>query len=1257
MLRNFSVEELTIPIKYGKSTRMNFSKKSHYSLPTENLVEIQKKSFSWFLEEGIAEILKEASPIYDFGDNFILEFISHELDSRSKYDIEECKIHGATYAYALRVRVRLINKNTGEIKEQDVYMGEIPMMTEYGTFIINGIERVVVSQIVRSPGFYVKERYDKNGKRVFYGQLIPTRGAWLEFETDSDDLFYVRIDRTRKFVLTVLVRALGIETDEEILSLFGNSEIIKNCLDKDVCKNSNDALREVYKKIRPSEPYTLESAKIALNNLFFDTKRCDYSRVGRFKLNKKFSLASKIANQVAYYDTVDEKTGEILVCEGETITSEKAQEIENLGITVVYIKIPTQTGPVKIISNGMVNADSFLSKEVIERCNLKEKLRFSVLANILNTTQSEKLEEELISKREDLMPRTAVIDDIFCAINHMLNIYHGLGEFDNIDHLGNRRVRGVGELIQNQFRLAFVRLERVVKERMAIQDIDSILPQTLINSRPLVGMMKEFFGTSQLSQFLEQTNPLSELGHKRRLSALGVGGLSRDRAGFEVRDINYTHYGRVCPVETPEGGNIGLINSLALYARTNRYGFLEAPLWRVDKKTGRVTEEVVYLSTDEEDKYYIAQANEPVDKKGHFLNKKIVVRFNKYFREVLPKEVDFVDLSSAIVSVATSLIPFLENDDAARALMGSNMQRQAVPLLVPKSPMVGTGLEHRVALDSGHLLVAEEDCVIKKVSASIVEAEGKSGTKRYILSKFSRSNHGTCFNQKVTVTQGEKLKKGDVIADGSSIENGELALGRDVMVAFVPWCGYTFEDAILLSERLVQDDVFTSIHIEKYEINARDTKLGPEVLTRDIPNVSEDSLRDLDENGIIRIGAEVRSGDILVGKITPKGEAELSAEEKLLRAIFGEKAREVRDSSLRVPHGENGTVVDVKIFSRTVNDELPLGVNTLVRVLIAQKRKISVGDKMAGRHGNKGVVSRIASEVDMPFLEDGTPVDIVLNPLGVLPRMNIGQILETHLGYAAMALGLKFATPVFDGAKKDDVLNLLRIAGKRPDGKSVLRDGRTGEVFDNLVTVGYMHMLKLAHLVDDKIHARSTGPYSLVTQQPLGGKAQFGGQRFGEMEVWALYAYGAAFTLQEILTVKSDDVAGRVKLYEAIVKGENIPTPGLPESFKVLIKELQSLGFSIKILDRENKEIIMSEIFNVEQKSKLNIPNFQKNDENRHLTEDLEADLGTEMNLSDTVIEEISDAFEEIANNVSGGLLGNSFNPTLDTLNNSVNED
>jgi DNA-directed RNA polymerase subunit beta len=1166
------------PVQVGKRTRMSFGKvKEVTEIP--NLIEVQLDSYRWFLDEGLQEVFDDVNPITDYTGNLVLEFVGYKLDMDNiKYSVEECKERDATYAAPLKVKVRLHNKETGELKEQEVFMGDFPLMTEQGTFIINGAERVIVSQLVRSPGGYYNFTVDKTGKKLYSSTVIPNRGAWLEYETDSNDIIYVRIDKTRKLPISILARAMGISSDADIVEFFGEEERLKATIEKDNTKTKDEALLEIYKRLRPGEPPTVDSAVSLIDSLFFDAKRYDLSRVGRYKFNKKLALNLRIANQTAARDIVNNVTGEILVQKGEKIDREKALEVQNNGINSVDIVVDDKI--IRVIGNHFVD----LHKHVpfnIDDLNIKEQVHYPTLLEIMSNLTDEAAIKETIKKNiTRLIPKHIIRNDIYATISYELGLAYGIGNVDDIDHLGNRRLRSVGELLQNQFRIGLSRMERVVKERMTIQDQEGITPQILINIRPVAAAIKEFFGSSQLSQFMDQTNPLSELTHKRRLSALGPGGLSRERAGFEVRDVHHSHYGRMCPIETPEGPNIGLINSLATYARVNEYGFIETPYRIVSKKSGRVTDQIRYFTADEEDHYLIAQSNEPLDEEGHFIDKRVTVRAQEDVIVVPKEDVELMDISPRqIVSVATAMIPFLENDDASRALMGSNMQRQAVPLLKPQAPVVGTGIEHKAAVDSGVLPKAKNAGEVIYVSANEIRVRRTSdgGVDIYKLLKFKRSNQGTCINQRPLVSKNDKVEVGTVLADGPSTDLGEIALGKNIRIGFITWEGYNYEDAMLISEELVREDVFTSIHIEEYEAESRDTKLGPEEITRDIPNVGEDALKDIDERGIIRIGAEVRSGDILVGKVTPKGETELTAEERLLRAIFGEKAREVRDTSLRVPHGEAGIIVDVKVFTRENGDELPPGVNQLVRCYIAQKRKISVGDKMAGRHGNKGVISRVLPEEDMPFLPDGRPLQICLNPLGVPSRMNIGQVLEVHLGWAASALGWHIATPVFDGATPGDISRCLEDAGYDADGKTVLYDGRTGDAFDNRVTVGYMYILKLAHLVDDKIHARSTGPYSLVTQQPLGGKAQFGGQRFGEMEVWALEAYGAAHTLQEILTVKSDDVVGRVKTYEAIVKGENIPEPGVPESFKVLIKELQALCLNVKVLNDDKEEIRLKE--------------------------------------------------------------------------------
>ena len=1163
-------------VKHEKTTRKSFSKIGDF-IEMPNLIKVQKDSYDWFINEGLGEVLKDISPIVDYSENLVLEFLDYRMDEHPKYTVEEAKERDATYSTKLHVKVRLFNRETGEIKEQEIYLGDFPLMTDTGTFVINGAERVVVSQLVRSPSCYYAYTMDtKTGKKLFTSTVMPLRGAWLEYETDNNDVFYVRVDRTRKIPVTTLLRAIGIEKDEQILALFGEEPLLKSTLEKDPIKKSDEALIEIYKKLRPGELPTVDAARTLFDRLFFDPKRYDLAKVGRHKFNGKLNLAERITGGVAFETISDSETGEIFVEKDNVISAEVAKQIQNSGINVVNLKVGD--AKVTVIGNGTVDINNFVTVDLSD-LHIKELVNYQVLKSILDTTEESKLHDAIKERMSELVPKNITNEDIISSISYLLNLYHGLGKIDDIDHLGNRRIRCVGELLQNQFRIGLARLERTVRERMTVQDLDSITPQALINTKPISSSIREFFGSSQLSQFMDQTNPLSELTHKRRISALGPGGLTRERAGFEVRDIHYTHYGRLCPVESPEGPNIGLISALSSFARINEYGFIEAPYRKVDKETGKLTDQVDYLTADQEDKFIIAQASEPVDSEGRFVNDRIKVRQVTEIKEVPKNMVDYVEISpKELVSVAAAMIPFLEHDDVKRSLMGSNMQRQAVPLIKPEAPIVGTGMEYRAAKDSGITVVAKEDGIVEKVTGDEIQVRNKNNElDRYKLLKFKRTNGGTCINQRPIVAVGEKVKKGETIADGPSTENGEMALGRNVLIAFSTWEGYNFEDAVLISERLVKEDVYTSIHIEEYDCECRDTKLGPEEITRDIPNVGEDSLKDLDEDGIIRIGAEVRPGDILVGKVTPKGETELTAEERLLRAIFGEKAREVRDTSLRVPHGEAGTIVDVKIFTRENSDELGPGVNQVIRCYIAQKRKISVGDKMAGRHGNKGVISRILPEEDMPFLPDGTPVDIVLNPMGVPSRMNLGQVLEVHLGMAARALGWKVETPVFDGAKDKEIEELLEEAGLSKDGKTTIYDGRTGDAFDHPVTVGVMYMLKLHHLVDDKIHARSTGPYSLVTQQPLGGKAQFGGQRFGEMEVWALEAYGAAYTLQEMITTKSDDIVGRVKTYEAIVKGEDIPKPGVPEGFKVLVKELQSLGLDIRLYSDKNTEIELKE--------------------------------------------------------------------------------
>ena len=1166
-------------IKHEKCTRKTFSKIGD-SIEIPNLIKVQKDSYEWFVKEGLGEVLKDISPIVDYSGNLVLEFFDYYMEEKTKYTLEEAKERDATYSTRLHVKVRLINRETGEIKEQEIYLGDFPLMTDSATFVINGAERVVVSQLVRSPGCYYDSAYDKTGKKIYTSTVMPIRGAWLEYETDSNDVFWVRIDRTRKLPVTSLLRAIGLLTDDQIIDFFGEEDKLIATIAKDPIKTQEDALIEIYKKLRPGELPTVDAARNLFNGLFFDDRRYDLAKVGRYKYNKKLNLASRITNMVAYADVINPETGELFVGKDEVITKEVAEEIQNSGINVVDIKHDDKK--IRIIGNGTVDVKAFVSEDVLKDVKakqIKELVNYEVLKNILENTEEKDLAKVIDERIDELVPKHVTTEDILGSISYLLNLDHGIGKTDDIDHLGNRRIRCVGELLQNQFRIGLTRLERVVRERMTIQDLDVVTPQTLINTKPITSSIREFFGSSQLSQFMDQSNPLSELTHKRRISALGPGGLSRDRAGFEVRDVHYTHYGRLCPIESPEGPNIGLISALTTFAVINEYGFVETPYRKVDKATGKVTDEVEYMTADTEDAYIIAQASEPLDEEGRFVNDRIRVRYLNEIIEVEKEKVDYVDVSpKQLVSVAAAMIPFLEHDDANRALMGANMQRQAVPLMITDSPIVGTGIEYRAAKDSGVVVLADEDGEVTRVVSDEIRIKNKKGEEKvYHLRKFKRTNGATCINQRPIVKKGEIVKRGDIIADGPATDKGEMALGKNLLIAFTTWEGYNYEDAILLNERLVKEDVLTSIHIEDYDCECRDTKLGPEEITRDIPNVGEDSLKDLDEDGIIRVGAEVRPGDILVGKVTPKGETELTAEERLLRAIFGEKAREVRDTSLRVPHGESGTIVDVKVFTRENSDELGPGVNKVIRVYIAQKRKISVGDKMAGRHGNKGVISRILPEEDMPFMPDGTPVDVVLNPLGVPSRMNLGQVLEVHLGAAARLLNWKVATPVFDGASEEDIEECLQMAGLESNGKTVLYDGRTGEPFDKPITVGVMYMLKLHHLVDDKIHARSTGPYSLVTQQPLGGKAQFGGQRFGEMEVWALEAYGAAYTLQEILTVKSDDVVGRVKTYEAIVKGENIPEPGIPESFKVLVKELQSLGLDVRLYSDDDEELELKE--------------------------------------------------------------------------------
>ena len=1173
---------------YGKTLRKNFARHEEI-VEMPNLLALQKKSYQWFLDTGLREVFSDVASISNYAGNLELSFIDYKMDEAPKYDVLECKARDATYAAPLKVSVRLYNKETGEIKEQEIFMGDFPLMTESGTFVINGAERVVVSQLVRSPGIYYGKEIDlKTDLPLLTSTVIPYRGAWLEYETDANEMFWVRIDKNRKIPITELVRAIGFKTDAEILELFGDDDRVAVTLEKDACKTYEEAMLEIYRKLRPGEPPTVEACETLINNLFFDPRRYDLSMVGRYKYNKKLSLWARIRGQKLSFPVADPRTGEILFDAGHIVTDEEAREMDAIGVNDVTIEVDGRT--MRVFSNHMVDLDRFVDFDPVAECGIKERVRESVLKELLEQYSGEELKEAIRDNADRLVPKHILIDDILASINYMNALAHGIVYKDDIDHLGNRRLRCVGELLQNQFRIGFSRMERVIRERMTIQDLDIVTPQSLINIRPVTAAIKEFFGSSPLSQFMDQTNPLAELTHKRRLSALGPGGLSRERANMEVRDVHYSHYGRMCPIETPEGPNIGLISYLATYARINEYGFIEAPFRKVDHETCRVTDEIEYMTADVEDQYIVGQAAEPVDENGCLVNQRITCRHRDEIVEVDRDRVDYIDISPRMmVSIATAMIPFLPNDDANRALMGANMQRQAVPLLRPEAPIVGTGMEHKICMDSEVVILAEGDGIVTKMDARAITVAYDNGeTKEYKLTKFLRSNHGTCINQHPIVDVGERVhgrrlnengvwEDPTVLADGPATDQGEIALGRNILVGFMTWEGYNYEDAVLLNERLVREDYYTSIHLEEYELDARDTKLGPEEITRDIPNVGEDALKDLDERGIIRIGAEVHAGDILVGKVTPKGETDLTAEERLLRAIFGEKAREVRDTSLKVPHGESGIVVDAKVFSREAGDELGPGVNMVVRVYIAQRRKIQPGDKMAGRHGNKGGVSRILPQEDMPFMPDGTPLDIVLNPLGVPSRMNIGQVLEVHLGYAAKTLGYKVATPIFDGASYEDIREELIKAGLDPEGKSWLYDGRTGERFDNKVTVGYVYFLKLHHLVDDKIHARSTGPYSLVTQQPLGGKAQFGGQRFGEMEVWALEAYGAAYTLQEILTVKSDDVTGRVRTYESIVKGHNIPQPGVPESFKVLVKELQALCLDVQVLDRDGNQIELKE--------------------------------------------------------------------------------
>ena len=1201
-------------VYYGKTLRKSFARHEEV-LEMPNLLEIQKKSYQWFLDTGLREVFRDVATIGDYAGNLELSFIDFTMDEKPKYSVEECKARDATYAAPMKVSVRLHNKETGEIKEQEIFMGDFPLMTHSGTFVINGAERVVVSQIVRSPGIYYGKEIDlKTDLPLLTSTVIPYRGAWLEYETDSSEVFWVRIDKNRKLPITCLIRALGLKTDGEILDRFGDDPRIVTTMEKDTCKSYEEAMLEIYRKQRPGEPPTLDSAENLMQGLFFDPRRYDLSTVGRYKFNKKLTLWAQAKGQKLAEPVADPATGELLLEEGHVLSGDDCRTLDAIGVGMVKVRL--ENGEViRIFTNRMCDMSRYVDFDPKTACGIKERVRFDVLQELLSQYQGEELIEQCRLQADRLVPKHIIIDDILTSINYMNVLAHGLVQKDDIDHLGNRRLRCVGELLQNQFRIGFSRMERVIRERMTIQDLDIVTPQSLINIRPVTAAIKEFFGSSPLSQFMDQTNPLAELTHKRRLSALGPGGLSRERANMEVRDVHYSHYGRMCPIETPEGPNIGLISYLATYARVNEYGFIEAPFRRVERPSGRVTDEITYMTADVEDQYVVCQAAEPVDENGCLIGPRITCRHQDETIQVEPEYVDYMDISPRMmVSIATAMIPFLPNDDANRALMGANMQRQAVPLLRPEAPIVGTGMEHKICLDSEVVVLAEGDGVVTKVDATNVSVRYDSGeTKDYKLIKFLRSNHGTCINQKPIVSVGERVHGGDdptVLADGPATDQGEIALGRNILVGFMTWEGYNYEDAVLLNERLVKEDVYTSIHIEEYEIDARDTKLGPEEITRDIPNVGEDALKDLDERGIIRVGAEVHAGDILVGKVTPKGETDLTAEERLLRAIFGEKAREVRDTSLKVPHGESGIIVDAKVFTREAGDELGPGVNQVVRVYIAQRRKIQPGDKMAGRHGNKGVVSRVLPQEDMPFLPDGTPLDIVLNPLGVPSRMNIGQVLEVHLGYAAKTLGWKVATPIFDGATDKDITEALTQAGLDPQGKSWLYDGRTGERFDNKVTVGYVYFLKLHHLVDDKIHARSTGPYSLVTQQPLGGKAQFGGQRFGEMEVWALEAYGAAYTLQEILTVKSDDVTGRVQTYEAIVKGHNVPTPGVPESFKVLVKELQSLCLDIQVLDEDGNQIELKEDENAPDSFNLARMDAEDDRRNRYADESELADAG-----------------------------------------------
>ena len=1223
------------PIKLGRKERMTFSKINEVA-EMPNLIQIQTDSYNWFIEEGLREVFEDISPIKDYADNLVLEFIDYSLTDPPKYEQEECKERDVTYAAPMKVKVRLVNKETGEVKEQEVFMGDFPLMTEKGTFIYNGAERVVVTQLVRSPGPYYDKEIDKSGKDLFSTTVIPNRGAWLEYETDSNEIISVRVDRTRKQPVTTLLRALGMSSNQEIIDIFGEEPRLIKTLEKDTTTNYEEGLKEIYKKLRPGEPPTLESAQSLFNSMFFDPKRYDLAKVGRYKYNKKLGVANRLAGVVAAEDVIDPNTGEILAEKNQKIDKDLAMQIENAGVEFVMVQSPNdETKVTKVIGNQFVDISNYVEFDISD-LKIAKKVYYPVLMEIIQESEDEaSLKEALKLRKNELSPKHILVADVIASVSYLLNLNYGVGSTDDIDHLGNRRIRSVGELLQNQVRIGLSRMERVIRERMTVQDMESITPQALVNIRPVSAAIKEFFGSSQLSQFMDQTNPLSELTHKRRLSALGPGGLSRERAGFEVRDVHHSHYGRMCPIETPEGPNIGLINSLSTYAKINEYGFIESPYRKYDKETGKMTDEIHYLTADEEDLFIRVQANEPLNSDGSFVNSKVVCRTVNGAVELVPTErVDFMDISpKQVVSIATAMIPFLENDDANRALMGANMQRQAVPLMRREAPIIGTGVEYRAAKDSGAVVVAKNSGIAERVTADEIVIKREDGNRdRYKLLKFKRSNHGTCINQTPIINKGEMIKAGDVIADGPATDLGEIALGRNCLIAFMTWEGYNYEDAVLINERLVKEDRLSTIHIEEYECEARDTKLGPEEITKDIPNVGESAIKNLDDRGIIRIGAEVDSGDILVGKVTPKGETELTAEERLLRAIFGEKAREVRDTSLKVPHGESGIIVDVKVFTRENGDDLSPGVNELVRCYIAKKRKIKVGDKMAGRHGNKGVISRVLPEEDMPFMEDGTPMDIVLNPQGIPSRMNIGQVLEMHLGLAAKKLGWHVATSVFDGAKETDIMDALEEAGYPRDGKLTLYDGRTGDTFDNRITVGYMYYLKLHHLVDEKLHARSTGPYSLVTQQPLGGKAQFGGQRFGEMEVWALEAYGAAHILQEILTVKSDDVVGRVRTYEAIVKGENIPEPGIPESFKVLIKELQSLCLDVKVLSEEDEELEVRESTDLDDEVdgnfELSLISDEREVEESHVIEDIdEAD--------EDLVEEDIDYNEEVDDNLN----------------------